>query len=89
MAAFPDHYWYTAGDLARVAASARELGAEAVLTTEKDWIRIREILRGDGPQDAVPFWVLPVRLDMGSDRGALLQALAETLKRVAVGRRVT
>jgi hypothetical protein len=24
---------------------------------------------------------------MGSDRGALLQALAETLKRVAVGRR--
>ncbi|HEX9125374.1 MAG TPA: tetraacyldisaccharide 4'-kinase [Methylomirabilota bacterium] len=89
VAAFPDHYWYTAGDLARVAASARELGAEAVLTTEKDWIRIREILRGDGPQDAVPFWVLPVRLDMGSDRGALLQALAETLKRVAVGRRVT
>jgi len=83
VAAFPDHYWYTAGDLARVAARARELGAEAVLTTEKDWIRIREIPRGD-----VPFWVLAIRLDMGTDRGALLQALADTLKRVAVGRRV-
>jgi tetraacyldisaccharide-1-P 4'-kinase len=65
-----------------VAARAREVGAEAVLTTEKDWMRIREIPRGD-----LPFWVLSVRLDMGSDRGALLQALAETLKRVAVGRR--
>ncbi len=82
VAAFPDHYWYAAGDLARVAARAREVGAEAVLTTEKDWMRIREIPRGD-----LPFWVLSVRLDMGSDRGALLQALAETLKRVAVGRR--
>jgi len=85
---FPDHYWYTAGDLARVAARAREAGAEAVLTTEKDWIRIRDIPGGDGPRGDVPYWVLSVRLDMGADRGALVQALGETLKRVAVGRRV-
>jgi hypothetical protein len=36
----------------------------------------------------MPFWVLSVRLDMGADRGALVQALADTLKRVAVARRV-
>jgi tetraacyldisaccharide 4'-kinase len=93
VAAFPDHYWYTTGDLARVAARARETGAEAILTTEKDWIRIRDIPKGESPRKNGPpgdmsFWVLSVRLDMGSDRGALLQALAETLKRVAVGRRV-
>jgi hypothetical protein len=96
VAEFPDHYWYTAEDLARVAAHARDKGAEAVLTTEKDWVRIRDIppgprresnderLRGD-----MPFWVLSIRLDMGGDRGPLVQALADTLKRVAVGRRMS
>jgi tetraacyldisaccharide 4'-kinase len=87
VAAFPDHHWYTTEDLVRVAARAREVGAEAVLTTEKDWIRLREIRQGDGPRGDVPYWVLAVRLDMGADRGALVQALADTLKRVAVGRR--
>ena len=83
LAEFPDHYWYTAGDLARVAALARETGAEAILTTEKDWVRLREMARGD-----LPFWVLSVRLDMGADRAALVQALTETLRRGAVGRRM-
>jgi len=83
LAEFPDHYWYTPRDLARVAARARETRAEAVLTTEKDWVRLREMARGD-----VPFWVLSVRLDMGADRVALVQALTETLRRAAVGRRM-
>lgn len=82
LAEFPDHHWYTAGEIARVAARARETGAEAVLTTEKDWIRLREMPRGD-----VPFWVLSVRLDMGADRGALVQALGETVRRAGMGRR--
>lgn len=83
LAEFPDHHWYTAGDLARVAARVRETGAEAVLTTEKDWVRLREMPLGD-----VPFWVLSVRLDMGADSVALAQVLSETLRRAAVGRRM-
>jgi tetraacyldisaccharide 4'-kinase len=83
LAEFPDHHWYTVGDLARVAARVRKTGAEAVLTTEKDWVRLRETAQGD-----VPFWVLSVRLDMGVDRAALGQALAETLGRPAIGRRM-
>jgi tetraacyldisaccharide 4'-kinase len=82
LAEFPDHYWYTEGDLDRVAARARAAGAEAVLTTEKDWVRLREVARGD-----VPFWVLSVRLDLGADRAALVRALSETLRHSAVGRR--
>lgn len=82
VAEFPDHHWYTSGDFARVAARVRETGAEAVLTTEKDWVRLREMPRGD-----VPFWVLSMRLDMGADSAALAQALADTLRRVAAGRR--
>jgi tetraacyldisaccharide 4'-kinase len=103
LAEFPDHYWYSAGDLARVATLARDKGAEAVLTTEKDWVRIRDIPPGpcpespgprresdyQWPREDMPFWVLSIRLDMGGDRGPLVQALADTLKRVAVGRRAS
>jgi tetraacyldisaccharide 4'-kinase len=81
LAKFPDHHWYTPGDLARVAARLRETGAEAVLTTEKDWVRLRGM-----PLGAVPFWVLSVRLDLGADRVALAQALSDTLRHAASGR---
>ena len=89
VAEFPDHYWYTAGDLAHVVAHARDKGAEAVLTTEKDWVRIRDIPNDQQQRGDMAFWVLSIRLDMGGDRGSLVQALADTLKRVAVGRRVS
>lgn len=83
LAEFPDHHWYTPGDLAGVAARVRETGAEAVLTTEKDWIRLRGMPRGE-----VPYWVLSVRLDMGADSVALGEALGETMKRAAAGRQI-
>jgi tetraacyldisaccharide 4'-kinase len=83
LAEFPDHHWYTPGDLARVAARVRETGAEAVLTTEKDWVRLREMTLRD-----VPFWVLSVRLDLGADSVALAQVLGETLRRATAGRQM-
>jgi tetraacyldisaccharide 4'-kinase len=81
LAEFPDHHWYTPDDIARVVAQVRETGAEVVLTTEKDWIRLREIPRAD-----LPFWVLSVRLEMGADRGTLVEAIGASLKRAAMGR---
>lgn len=84
LAEYPDHHWYTAEDIARIDAQVRETGAEAVLTTEKDWIRLREIPRGD-----VPYWVLSIRLDMGADRGALVRALGEKVSDAARERRAT
>lgn len=80
---FSDHHWYTPDDLAFVAARLRETGAEAVLTTEKDWVRLREIPRGN-----LPFWVLSIRLDMGDDGAALGRALSEAVRRAAAGRRL-
>jgi tetraacyldisaccharide 4'-kinase len=38
--AFRDHHWFTRADLSRIAAFARELGAEAIVTTEKDAVRL-------------------------------------------------
>lgn len=37
---FRDHHPYTPADLARIAARVRETGAEVVLTTEKDLVRL-------------------------------------------------
>jgi tetraacyldisaccharide 4'-kinase len=78
---FPDHHPYTEADLGRVRASARRAGAECVVTTEKDWMRLRE-----GPRSALDLWALSVRLDMGEDRTALVEALAEALRRKATER---
>ncbi|HZB87082.1 MAG TPA: tetraacyldisaccharide 4'-kinase [Terracidiphilus sp.] len=39
-AAFRDHHAYTAADVARIAAAARAAGATALITTEKDLVRL-------------------------------------------------
>ena len=51
------------------------------MTTEKDWMRLRE-----GPPLDIDLWALSVRLDMGKDRSALIEALADTLRRKATER---
>jgi tetraacyldisaccharide 4'-kinase len=79
--AFPDHHPYTEADLLRVRSSARRAAVNCVVTTEKDWVRLRE-----APRLEVELWVLSVRLDMGADRANLVEALAETLRRKAAER---
>jgi tetraacyldisaccharide 4'-kinase len=42
-AAFPDHHRYTARDLNRLIAAARAAGATAIITTEKDLVRLGKL----------------------------------------------
>src|SRR6185503_17995742 len=60
--AFPDHHWYSDDDVR--ALQRRAAGADALVTTEKDWVRLRGHL-GAGP----PLYVLSValRLRAGAD----------------------
>jgi tetraacyldisaccharide 4'-kinase len=37
---FKDHYRYKGADLMRVRQRAREIGADLILTTEKDWVKL-------------------------------------------------
>jgi tetraacyldisaccharide 4'-kinase len=37
---FPDHHWFTASDVERIHAAARGSGADLVVTTEKDAVRL-------------------------------------------------
>ena len=78
---FPDHHPYAETDLDRIRASARRAGADWIVTTEKDWMRLR-----DTPKLNKDLWALSVRLDMGRDRSALVEALADTLRRKTMER---
>jgi len=42
--AFPDHHRYSAADLQRLATLAGNLGATALVTTEKDQIRLGKLV---------------------------------------------
>lgn len=57
----PDHYWYGAEDLRALDERARRLGAEGLVTTEKDWVRLRRL-----PLPARPLFVVSVRLELSS-----------------------
>ncbi|MCL2737476.1 MAG: tetraacyldisaccharide 4'-kinase [Alphaproteobacteria bacterium] len=37
---FPDHYQYTAGDVEEIVKGAWNMGADHIITTEKDWVRL-------------------------------------------------
>lgn len=52
---FRDHHWFTDADLGRVQAAARAAGADAILTTEKDAVRLQNGLTG-----GLPIVFLPV-----------------------------
>lgn len=56
---FVDHHWYTAADLAALDARAAALHAEGLVTTEKDWVRLRDVAR---PRR--PIHVVSVRLEL-------------------------
>lgn len=56
---YPDHHWYTRDDLQRLEERAGALGAAALVTTEKDWVRLRRI-----PLPRRSVYVLTIRLEL-------------------------
>jgi tetraacyldisaccharide 4'-kinase len=62
---FPDHHHYTDRDLSDLARWSRELRADALVTTQKDIVKIpRDDLEG------LPLWALTIRAELtsGADR---------------------
>jgi tetraacyldisaccharide 4'-kinase len=54
--AFLDHYWYQPEDFSRLLREGEERGVEALVTTEKDSVRLEGF-----PKGRIPLWVLSVR----------------------------
>jgi tetraacyldisaccharide 4'-kinase len=78
---YPDHYWFAARDLDELAGHAREIGAEGLITTEKDWIRLKSL-----PLPSVPVYVLRVQLRLEAGREQLVQVLERALASAAARR---
>lgn len=77
---YPDHYPFSAADLADWRLELSQ-GAEAVITTEKDAARIREL---DGAED-LPLLVVPIGVEFLDDHG--LDQLIEKIEFVVAQRR--
>ena len=80
-AEYPDHHWFTPADLRELVQDARAAGAEGLITTEKDWVRLR-----DQPPSPLPLWVLPVRLVLESGQDHWSRLLAAMLAAAPLNR---
>ncbi len=78
---YPDHHWFIPRDLVELTEQARAVGAEGLITTEKDWVRLRSLAA-----PGVPLWVLQVRLRVDDGREQLLHALERALAAAAARR---
>ena len=53
---FPDHHWYGPEDGEKLYNKAVAMGVEALVTTEKDLIRVKNLIPGN-----IPLWALAIR----------------------------
>ena len=72
-AAYPDHHRYELREWQQIVDAAAASGASALVTTEKDLIRLRHVSR---IQTAVPVWVLRIRMRLLSGDEGLDARLA-------------
>jgi tetraacyldisaccharide 4'-kinase len=70
-ARFADHHWYTLEELGTLERRAQAASAVGLVTTEKDWARLRQF-----PARAVPLYVLGVRLALVSGEAEWRAAFA-------------
>jgi tetraacyldisaccharide-1-P 4'-kinase len=83
---FPDHHVYQSADWSALLRRVQECCPEAVVTTEKDWIRLQRWTARPGVDNrragvdagrrTVPLWILGVRMQLLSGEEALDARLA-------------
>ncbi len=73
-AVFRDHHWYSAGELAALDSRARAL--DGLITTEKDWVRLRRLT-----PPGRPLYVLSVRLQLVAGAAAWRDAFERVCPR--------
>jgi len=73
--AFADHHAYRPAEWLAVLAKAEADRADAILTTEKDWVRLERLARAH-PPSRVPVWILGVAMTFLSGKEELYARLA-------------
>jgi tetraacyldisaccharide 4'-kinase len=79
---FDDHHWYEQRDVEELLLGLKRSGADVLVTTEKDWVRMRdgivpEMLQGSD----VPLGILPIGADVYSGSETLNQLLDTVVSR--------
>jgi tetraacyldisaccharide 4'-kinase len=77
--AFGDHHRYTVDDVRRIEREALSVGAEAILTTEKDQVRLGALAAALNP--SLPLRTVPLRIEIENEDAAV-NWLIERIKRV-------
>jgi tetraacyldisaccharide 4'-kinase len=72
--AFRDHHRYDGNDAAKIAAAARQAGADAVVTTAKDAVRFERI-------EPLPFTLMTIEMSLDVKGEALGATMVEALAR--------
>ncbi|HYY58197.1 MAG TPA: tetraacyldisaccharide 4'-kinase [Pyrinomonadaceae bacterium] len=70
--AFPDHHIYSQADVEALAAEARARGAQLLLTTAKDAVKLRSL------QFGLPCYVLEIEIEF-DDEGRLLRLISDAV----------
>jgi tetraacyldisaccharide 4'-kinase len=74
---FIDHHAYTPADLHAVQEAARKGGADVLITTEKDWVKLAELPRASG---GLPIWRLDIAASfLDGDDQRLLERVEQTI----------
>jgi len=73
---FPDHHVYTAGDVERIRKVSRDCGAQIMVTTEKDGIRLTRF-----PDFFQDVYLLRIAMEVASSRPSFEEYLVTGLKR--------
>jgi len=79
---FPDHYDYRPADVAAVRAAAVTAGADVLVTTEKDWVKLAALDAAAATNGEIPIWRLDVEARFREDDGErLFQQVLNSLDR--------
>ncbi len=68
---FADHYAYTAADLDQIQHRAKTAGADQIITTEKDWVKLSAL---KAPENGIPIGVLEMNIEFQADHEQRLLA---------------
>jgi tetraacyldisaccharide 4'-kinase len=61
---FADHHWFTTGEIAELRRAAREAGANAIVTTAKDFVRLQLDRSESNPNDAIEIVPIPLEVSI-------------------------
>lgn len=78
-AQFRDHHPYSRADVRAIQDAARKAGADIVLTTRKDWVKLQPLWPQDNARAAIPIGVVNVRSRIVDPDGLLSSALRRAL----------